>query len=699
MKLRSAIITLAILPGTLLAQRTTARPSTTAAQRQAPAAPAWTDTVRAGRYDLGKMWTFEYAPTEYFSRTYGFTADSAWFATARLAALRIPGCSAAFVSPNGLIATNHHCIRGSVSRVARPGEPLLDSGFVARALEEERRIPGYYADQLLAALDVTEAVESGLAGVPAGAELERARTAAHAEVASVLRGRWAAAGDSVWVQVVPLYNGARTSAYVFRRYTDIRLVVAAELQMGFFGGDWDNFTYPRYALDFGILRAYGRDGQPVRSDHFYRWGAGVQPGEAIFVIGNPGQTSRLTTIAQLEYQRDVALPPVATFMRSRLGAMGVWGEANPAEAHRIDLRNRMFGLSNSLKSLDGRLKALRDPWVLARRADTERALLDSIRARPALRTRYGTVVDQIADLQRRKRRYAQPYAAFAQLLNAGAGSPVLQRAFWNYRIQNGPADSAASFRERLTRVSSWPAALERRFTQLAIADIARAYGPNHPLTVNLPDSAAAEALTDEAALALLAPMIPTVLELQRELAALTRQENELAGQIGRARFQVYGSGIPPDGSFSPRIADGVVQPYEYNGTLAPPYTTFYGLYDRYRAHRGNPDWELPMRWRTPPAGLDLGTPLNFVSTADTYGGNSGSPAVTRDLRLVGLNFDRNVDALVRDYLYLPERGRNVMVDIRAIHAALDVVYDADRVVQELLTGRLFRTEAEADQGR
>lgn len=693
MTIRRALCALLVLPLPLLAQRPAQR---TRAAAPAPAAPSWTDTVRADRYDLGRMWTFEYAPAEYFSQAYRFTADSAWFARARLAALRIPGCSAAFVSPNGLIVTNHHCARGSVSAVARPGEPLLDSGFVARTLEDERRIPRYYADQLLAAVDVSDEVNAAGDAAAAGAARERAREQAGAAVVQRLKASHAAPGDSVWVQLVPLYNGARTSAYVFRRYTDIRLVVAAELQMGFFGGDWDNFTYPRYALDFAVLRAYGRDGQPIRSEHYYGWGEGVQPGEPVFIIGNPGQTSRLTTVAQLEFQRDVSLPPVAGFLRSRLAAMSAWGAANQAEAERLDLRNRMFGLSNSLKSLDGRLAALRDPWVIARRQDTERMLLDSIRARPGLRSRYGTLAAQIADLQRRKARYREPYAAFSQLLS-GVGSPVLMRAFWNYRIANGPADSVAVFRERLSRIPSWPAGLERMFTQLAVQDVMRAYGPGHPLTRNLPDTAAAGSLTDDAALALLTPMMPTVLGMQAELASLTRQESELAAAIGRARFEVYGASVPPDGSFSPRIADGVVQPYQYNGTLAPAYTTFFGLYDRYRSHRGHPDWELPMRWRTPPAGLDLGTPLNFVSTADTYGGNSGSPAVTKDLRLVGLNFDRNVDALVRDYLYLPERGRNVMVDIRAIHAALDVVYDADRVVKELLTGRLFRTEAEADQ--
>jgi len=187
---------------------------------------------------------------------------------------------------------------------------------------------------------------------------------------------------------------------------------------------------------------------------------------------------------------------------------------------------------------------------------------------------------------------------------------------------------------------------------------------------------------------MVAGWMPTILEAERETARIGAAEAELAADLGRARFAVFGSAVPPDGSFSPRIADGVVQGYEYNGTLAPPVTTFFGMYDRFRSHGVGTEWDMPHRWRTPPAGLDLGTPLNFVSTADSYGGNSGSPAVTKDLRLVGLNFDRNINGLVRDYIYLPERGRNVMVDARAIQAALQAVYRADRIVQELLTGRL-----------
>ena len=196
---------------------------------------------------------------------------------------------------------------------------------------------------------------------------------------------------------------------------------------------------------------------------------------------------------------------------------------------------------------------------------------------------------------------------------------------------------------------------------------------------------------------LAAAIAPALAAYGERSQPLARREAELEQGLGRARFAVYGRSVPPDGTSSPRIADGVVRGYSYNGTLAPPHTTFYGIYDRYYSHGDNEEWQLPPRWTTPPEGLDLSTPLNFVSTTDSYGGNSGSPAVTPDLEVVGLNFDRNIEGLSRDFIYLPERGRNVMVDVRAIREALDVAYDLDRILAEAETGRLYRTEAEADR--
>lgn len=679
-----------------------------------------TDTIRAGRYDNGKMWTFEYPPDRYFTETYGFAADSAWFSRARLAALRIPGCSASFVSPHGLVVTNHHCSREGIVAVTKPGETLLDSGFVAHSLAEERRMPDFFADQLLAVQDATDQIVPQLDRAPNDSVRDAWRREAGLVVQGTLRTQYAQPGDSIWVQVVGLYNGGRYSAYVFRRFTDVRLVAAPELQMGFFGGDPDNFTYPRYALDFSVIRIYGADGKPYETTNWFRWGSdGVKPGDPVFVIGNPGSTSRLKPVSQLEYERAVSVPAQVWFLDSRLQALRAFYDAHKATGDSLDMRNWMFGVSNSLKSSQGRLGALLDPGVMARRRDAERQLGESLAVRRDLKDRYGRLLERMADLQRRKATLAAPYRAFNYLGNSFAGSALARRGLSAGRIAGATPDSAALFSRRVRAVGNLPASLERSFLALELGDIVRAYGPAHPLSTAAlmgqptPEAAADQLLrtsaladstradqalsaglsSDDPALRLVAVLLPALRAFNRDFAALAAEERGLASDLGRARFAVYGRNVPPDGTFSPRIADGVVQGYAYNGTLAPPFTTFFGMYDRFRSNGAGSEWDLPYRWRTPPAGLDLGTPLDFVSTADTYGGNSGSPVVTKDLRVVGFNFDRNIDALVRDYIYLPERGRNVMVDVRAIQAALASVYGARRIVTELTTGRLGETDS------
>ncbi len=677
---------------------------------------------RAGRFDAGKMWTFEYAPSDYFTETYGFDANEAWFERARMAALRIPGCSASFVSSNGLLATNHHCVRGRVAQVSRGDEGLLDNGFYASTLEDERRIPGYYADQLLAIEDISDEVFEAMDV----ADSEEGRDAARAEVIAEVRDRLLSVErngpDSIWVQIVPLYNGGRYSAYTFGRFTDVRLVFAVELQLGFFGGDPDNFTYPRYALDFAFLRVYDLDGEPYNPEHFFGWGDGVREGDPVFVIGNPGPTSRLTTMAQLEFQHDVVLPASLNFLDTRLNALAEYWQAEPEEAEAFDVRNRMFGLSNSLKASTGRLAALNTPVIIARRQDAENNLRTAIVEDSDLETQFAAIFDEIAEIQVAKMVYGAPYGAFRSITSGVYSSATLRRAGAALRYLSAPADSESVYREWLLAVNDLPRDLERRYLTERFKDFERYYGSNHELTRaalrGMSPAAAAENLLANSTLAeagltaaavnagrleasdpaiqIAGRMAPLYTEYLREFGALSRRERELAAELGRARFEVYGSELAPDATFSPRITDGVVKPYSYNGTVAPPFTTFFGLYNRYYAHEGAFDWALPEQWQTPPEGLDLGTPLNFVSTADTYGGNSGSPAVTPDLKLVGLNFDRNMEGLSRDYIYLPERGRNVMVDVRAIRAVLENVYEADRIVAEITTGRFYRTEAEAD---
>ncbi|NIR46285.1 MAG: S46 family peptidase [Gemmatimonadetes bacterium] len=689
------------------------------------------DTVRAGKFDFGKMWTFEYPPSDYFTATYGFDADERWFERARLSVLRIPGCSASFVSPNGLVATNHHCVRGAVTRVSRPGESLLDNGYSAAALDEERRIPNYHADQLIHIEDVSGEVFAALDRAAGDAERQRAERETVGAIRTRLKGEYGAAGDSVWVQVVKLYHGGRYSAYVFRRFTDVRLVVAAELQAAFFGGDADNFTYPRYDLDFAFLRIYGADGQPHEPTHHFRWSEeGVEEGDVVFVIGNPGSTNRLRALSQLEYQRAVEVPVRIQFYVSRLAALDAFRQAEPRTAEAMNVRNLMFSLSNSLKARTGQLAALRDPLIMKKKWDAERQLRQAIREDAELNRHYGGLFRRLERIQEAKEELGPSYGAFYAFGSPAFSSATLRRAvaaasYLTALATDAPADTVAARRARLLEIGDFPEPLELGYLTARLADLARYLGPDHAITrLALQGESPAEAAArlieasplsnaartaravddgslsdDDPVVRLATVLMPEYLEYVRTFGELSRDEERLESELGRVRFEVYGRSIPPDGTFSPRITDGKVRGYEYNGTAAPPYTTFFGLYDRYNSHGPGTEWDLPNRWRRPPEGLDLSTPLNFVSTADTYGGNSGSPAVTPELELVGLNFDRNIEGLSRDFIYLPERGRNVMVDVRAIRAALDAVYDADRIVAELASGVLYETEAAADAAR
>jgi hypothetical protein len=440
------------------------------------------DTVRTGRFDAGKMWAFEYAPAAYFTETYGFAADSAWFARARMAALRIPGCSAAFVSPQGLVATNHHCVRSRVTQVAKPGETLLDDGFFAGSLDAERSVAGLYADQLLGTRDVSDEVFAAVDRQTSDTARERARREAGAAIEARLRREFAGAGDSIVVQVVALYHGGRHSAYVFRRFTDVRLVAAAELQMGFFGGDEDNFVYPRYALDFAFLRVYGRDGRPYGTDHWFRWSReGVKAGDAVFVIGNPGPTSRLLSVAQLEFQRDVQVPAMLDVVTAGLSAMRAYRAARPEEAEAYDIRNRMFGLSNTEKQSIGRLAALRDEAVLGRKRVAERELRAAIAARPDLRRTHGDLFDRFAALQTEKRALAKEWRAFTQITSPASSPAVLRRALVAHGLRNAPADSGPALRARLLAIRDVPADLDRRLLAARLDLMVRALGPTDPL--------------------------------------------------------------------------------------------------------------------------------------------------------------------------------------------------------------------------
>jgi len=678
------------------------------------------DTVRAGAFDQGKMWTFDVPPADYFRETYGIPADDAWFERARLGALRIPSCSASFVSPDGLVLTNHHCAREFVTQVTEEGENLLDDGFYASTLAEERELEDFHADQLIAIRDVSDEVDDRV-GDRTGPEREQRIEEATAEIEERLMQEFGGEDAGILIEMVSLYNGARHSAYVFRRYTHARLVMAPELQIGFFGGDPDNFTYPRYNLDFSLFRITDEDGNPLdTSEWFFPWSTeGVEAGDPVFIVGNPGSTSRLQTVAELLFRRDVSDRLTVEFLKRRAAALEEFIEAYPERADEYDLRNDWFGAMNSIKAYQGQVEGLYDPVILAKRRDTERQFLEAIRADSALEAQYGGVVEEMATLQAQKARLEEGYGSFLGLTADGFASPTLHRALLAYQIltarQNGAPDEAvAGLVASVDSVSSVPPELDEWLIEARVEEFVENFGVDErwvgailrgrtpegvatSIVANsmLTDSAAASdgvrrglIRADDPAIRFVGLYVPAFIEFQQGLSRISQREDELAARLGRARYQIYGTDLPPDATFSLRIADGVVEGYPYNGTEAPVHTTFYGMYDRHYSFEGQYDdgdspWALPPKWATPPEGLDLRTPVNFVSTADIIGGNSGSPVLNADLEVVGVVFDGNIESLPGDYIYLPALNRSVTADARGILAALRHVYRADRIVEEL----------------
>lgn len=687
------------------------------------------DTVQAGRFDQGKMWTFEFPPADYLEETYGFRPDDEWFEKARIGALRIPGCSASFVSPHGLVMTNHHCAREFVSQVSGDGESLLDDGWVSRDLSDERPVDDFEADQLVAIVDVTDGVNARLDQIPS-AERADAREGLLEEIEARILDEHGGEDSGRVVEMISLYNGGRTSAYVFRRYTNAKLVMAPELQIGFFGGDPDNFTYPRYNLDFAFFRIYDDDGEPFASDTHFRFDDdGLEEGDPVFIVGNPGSTSRLQTVAELEFRRDVSDRSVIALLRTRMAVLDEYINAHPAEAEERDLRNSYFSLANSLKAYSGQVAGLEDPLIIARRRDTERDFQAAMESDVRLADRYGSLIAEMATIQERKASQTPGFGAFLAMTLPEMESATLHRALIAFQIlsarQGGaPGDAIDQLFEELLAVPDQAIELDEGFMNARFRDFVTFYGADSPLvsavlqglstearaaevvtSSQLRDSATAAAAIEnntvtfaDAALGIVRAYLPAFISFQQVVGEAVPREDAIAAELGRARFEVYGTEVPPDATFSLRIADGVVSGYAYNGTMAPAFTTMYGLFDRYFSHARDGDWALPDRWLDAGEALDLATPMNFAATADIIGGNSGSPVLDIDLEVVGVVFDGNIESLPSDYIYLSDFNRSVAVDVRAILESLDEVYDLDRLVLELRTGRLVETEAEADRG-
>ena len=664
------------------------------------------------------MWTFEAPPLDYWRTTYGFTPDQRWLDHVRLSAVRIPGCSASFVSANGLVLTNHHCARACVAAVSPGDTNYVEAGFAAPALRDERRCPAMWADQLQSIEDVTARVRGAMTSRVATEQV----TQRDAEIERIQRA--CATETRLECQVIAFYQGGRYSLYRFRRFDDVRLVLAPEVGIAFYGGDPDNFTYPRYDLDATLLRVYD-DGQPLRPSEWLRFStAGAREGDLVFIVGNPGSTGRLNTLAQLEYLRDVQYPAALRMYERMLAAWRAVGATDPAKQRLY--QNRIYSYQNAHKAVGGYLSGLADSTLLAKKRAFERDFRARIARDPKLEAKYGTAWNAIAAAQRG----LGAIALQMRYLGYGGGSQLLALAGDLVRlpVQSALPDSLriAAFRGAglaKVRASLLDSAvvvdtmLERLVLTDFLSAAKRELPANDPFLARAlagrTPAAAAQALVSDTRLGDLAfrrtlveggadaigssrdPLValarwmePTNRRLTTRSARLMATVSTNAERVGEAIFAAYGTALPPDATFSLRISDGVVKGYAMNGTLAPWKTTFFGLYDRWASFDGERPFHLPPRWIDPArrARLKMDTPFNFVSTNDIIGGNSGSPVIDRAGDVVGLVFDGNIEQLPTRFVFTDEGARSVSVHSQGLLEALRVMYDADRIVEEL-TGK------------
>jgi hypothetical protein len=691
--------------------------TTTTNTAPSPAASAVKLEPVGYREQFGTMWTFDAPPMDYWNKTYNFAPDKAWLDNVRLATLRIPGCSASFVTAKGLVLTNHHCVRDCAEEVSPKDTNYITEGFAAPSMAGERKCEGMWAEQLESIQDVTPRVNAAVTSPSPEAAAEQRRVI----IEQITKE--CSAQTKLNCQVVSLYQGGIYSLYRYRRFNDLRLAFAPEEDISAFGGDPDNFVYPRFNLDASLLRIYEND-KPYTPTNYFRFSkAGPVENEVVFVVGNPGGTGRLLTLAQLEFLRDYGYPAQLGGYERALTTYRAVQKQDSTAVRRY--QNNVFSLENARKAITGYRRGLLDSANLS----TKRAFETEFRARlaqdPKMSSEYGGIYDAIANAQRE-------LASFdAQRRNRGfglnpnfGGSRLLSMSGQIVRL---PRESAAKDADRLAAfrgngLNAIRTALLREQTidtvyerialaaqlRLAQAELA-ADDPFLAATLNgrTPDQAAAalvsgtrigdvafrKSLVEGGEAAIAASTDPMIM-LARKIDTMNREVQARADKLtaiiaanteklGRALYAVYGKSLPPDATFTLRISDGVVAGYPMNGTVAPFKTTFYGLYDRWESFDKKPPFALPKRWIDRRSRLDLSVPFNFVSTNDIIGGNSGSPIINRNAEVVGVVFDGNIENVANYSIFQSTTARAVSTHSSSIIESLIKMYDAKWLADEL----------------
>jgi peptidase S46-like protein len=712
--------------GTLIAALTLSSLAVADAQVTAPARD--TTKLPAGYVkEFGTMWTFEAPPLDYWKARYGFTPNKAWLDHVRLASVRLPNCSASFVSSRGLVMTNHHCARECITAVSTADSNFQELGFVAANQADERKCPGLYVDQLQSIEDVTNKIQGAITAKSPATQVAQ-RNAAIADIEKSCGEQ-----EGLNCQVVSYYQGGIYSLYRFKRFDDLRLVMAPEEAISFFGGDPDNFTYPRYDLDLSLMRVYQND-QPFQPRDYLRWSKeGAKEGDVVFVTGNPGSTGRLLTVSQMEYLRDVQYPAQLSSYDRNLAVLRELSQKD--DAARRALENDIFSLENSKKAVTGYLSGLQDSSLMAKKRAFERDFRRRIARDPKLQARYGSAWDAITSVTREQAALAkqQRWYSFggSQLMNAAGGIvriPQQAKLPDSLRLPQYRGQGLENIKNSLLGdVSTTPEA-DKEMLQAWLTAASKDLPKNDPYlqtilggrspevaaeaAVNgtkLADSASRAALIEGGSVAVATsndPLIvlarklnPIAMRVQQRAARLNDVGSANAERVGQAIFAAYGRSLPPDATFSLRISDGVVKSFPMNGTIAPYKTSFYGLYARSAEFDDKPPFKLPERWKTHQARLNLAAPLDFVTTNDIIGGNSGSPVINKNAEVVGLIFDGNIEQLPNRFLYTDEVGRAVAVHSRAIPEALRKVFESDRIADELEGVTTARAPAARDSVR
>lgn len=665
------------------------------------------------------MWVFDNLPLKTLKEKYGFEPTPQWVEQLRTSAVRFNnGGSGSFVSANGLIMTNHHVGADTLQKVSTAERDYYREGFLAKSQAEEIRAPDLELNVLVGIQDVTDEVNGSVKPSMSDAEAGQARRARTAEIEKASAEKTGLRSD-----VVTLYQGGRYALYTYKKYTDIRLVMAPEFDIAFFGGDPDNFEYPRYDLDMCFFRAY-EDDKPAQIKNFLRFsGSSLKEGDLVFVAGHPGRTNRLNTVAHLSYLRDIGFPLTLEMLKDREAFLIGYSEKGKEEARRA--KEDLFSYQNSRKARIGGLGGLNDAAFMARKSQEEKALRDKIATDPQRKAAYAAAWDKIAKARATAAELLKSYNYLERGMAFDSQLFTIARVLirMNEELGRPNSERLREFRDsnleslKQELLSTAPIYLEFEEAKLAhsLEFWKSKLGADDPIVKKVFQGKTAQQLARELvqgskladvevrkqlssgngqSLSQSAdPMIQLARTIDAEARSVRkRYEDEVESVdssqyalIAKAKFEELKDSVYPDATFTLRLAFGTVKGYEQDGKQIPPFTTIGGAFEHAQAHGNQPPYQLPRSWieAKGQGRLKLDTPLNFVSTADIIGGNSGSPVVNKDNEVVGLIFDGNIQSLVLDFGYDDRQARAVSVDSRAILEALSSIYRADNLVREL----------------